>query len=593
MMSNALSCLSSDHLLVRSLLAVISLSSAMAYAQPGTDSLGSAANRTKDTADIVIRNAQVLTMNPDQPRATALAVRAGYLSAVGDDADVQTQIGPDTHVVDAKGHVVIPGLIDAHLHGIRGGQTYLFETYWHDALSLQAGLLELQRAAQTRSPDQWLAVVGSWIPQQFAEKRAPTLVDLDRALPEHPVYVQSLYDYALVNSRGIAVLALNTPQPLVPVGVTIERDEEGKATGKLLGGIGSFNALFAQISQGLDQEVNLLAFFQDLNARGVTGFIDPSAGGPAAFEPLFSLHGQGALNIRVGYRLSPPPGGNETAWVQTHMAYRSSVHDDGYLAFLGLGESLIMGMNDAVRMEPGFASSPRDQQEMRKALSYAAKRRVPVELHAYTDDSAAAILDAIEEVAREYPIKDLRWSLAHLNTGSAQTLQRMQKLGLAFSVQMGPYFEAPAILAANGPRVAEQSPPTKAALDIGMKVAGGTDATRIGVAGVWQAIEYQVTGRSLGGVVQRRSDLLLTPEQALTLYTRDAAWLAFAEDKRGSLAAGKLADLAVLNQDPLRVPARQLHQTQSLLTLLGGRVVHGEDWLQSQSSVPKMTLTAK
>lgn len=147
MMSNALSCLSSDHLLVRSLLAVISLSSAMAYAQPGTDSLGSAANRTKDTADIVIRNAQVLTMNPDQPRATALAVRAGYFSAVGDDADVQTQIGPDTHVVDAKGHVVIPGLIDAHLHGIRGGQTYLFETYWHDALSLQAGLLELQRAA--------------------------------------------------------------------------------------------------------------------------------------------------------------------------------------------------------------------------------------------------------------------------------------------------------------------------------------------------------------------------------------------------------------------------------------------------------------
>jgi hypothetical protein len=128
---------------------------------------------------------------------------------------------------------------------------------------------------------------------------------------------------------------------------------------------------------------------------------------------------------------------------------------------------------------------------------------------------------------------------------------------------------------------------------MGMRVAGGTDATRIGVAGVWQAIEYQVRGRSLGGVVQRRADLLLTPEQALTLYTRDAAWLAFADETRGSLVTGKLADLAVLNQDPLSIPANQLHQTQSLLTLLGGRVVHGEDWLKGQSPNRQAAFTAK
>jgi predicted amidohydrolase YtcJ len=128
---------------------------------------------------------------------------------------------------------------------------------------------------------------------------------------------------------------------------------------------------------------------------------------------------------------------------------------------------------------------------------------------------------------------------------------------------------------------------------MGMRVAGGTDATRIGVAGVWQAIEYQVSGRSLGGIVQRRADLLLTPEQALTLYTRDAAWLAFADETRGSLIVGKLADLAVLDRDPLRIPVDQLHQTQSLLTLLGGRVVYGEDWLKGQSPNPQAALTAR
>lgn len=581
------------HFLGRALLAASGLSGAMVYAQSEADSMALMSDGVRESADIVIHNAQILTMNPEQPRATALAVRAGYLSAVGNDADVQAHIGPETQVLDANGHVVIPGLIDAHLHGIRGGQTYLFETYWHDALSLQSGLLDLQRAAQARSPDQWVAVVGSWIPEQFAEKRGPTVADLDRFVPDHPAYVQSLYDYALVNRRGIEVLALDTPHPLVPTGITVERDAQGKATGKLLGGIGPFNALFAHISQGLNQEANLRAFFKDLNARGVTGFIDPSAGGPAAFEPLFSLHQQGALSVRVGYRLSPPPGGNETAWVQAHMAFRPSVHDDGYLAFLGLGESLIMGMNDGVRMAPGFASSSTDQKEMRKALAYAAKRRIPVELHAYTDDSAASILDAIEEVAREHPIKDLRWSLAHLNTGSLVTLRRMHDLGLAFSVQMGPYFEGPAILTANGLRVAEQTPPSKAAIEMGIRVAGGTDATRIGVAGVWQAIEYQVRGRSLGGVVQRRADLSLTPEQALTLYTRDAAWLAFAHETRGSLIVGKLADLAVLDRDPLRIPVDQLHQTQSLLTLLGGRVVHGEDWLKGQSPNPQAALTAR
>ena len=505
------------------------------------------------------------------------------MSAIGTDADVQPYIGPNTRILDVKGRVVIPGLIDAHLHGIRGGQSYLFETYWYDVSSLREGMQRMQRAAQGRAAGQWVAVVGSWIPEQFAEKRAPTVLDLNNTLPDHPAYVQSLYDYALINQRGIEVLALDTPQPKVPQGITVERDAAGKATGKLLGGIGPFNMLFAQISRGLDQQENLRAFFKDLNAHGVTGFIDPSAGGPPAFEPLFALHRQRELSVRVGYRLFVPPGGNETAWVQTHMEYRLPVHDDGYIAFLGLGENLVSAMNDAVRMGPGFTSPTGDQQEMRKVLGFAAQRGIPLELHAYTDDSARSILDAIEDVARIHPVKNFRWSLAHLNTGSLPTLKRMHDLGLGYSVQMGPYFEAPAILAENGRQVAEQTPPTKLALDLGMMVAGGTDATRIGVAGVWQAIEYQVTGRSLGGAVQRRSDLLLTSEQALKLYTANAAWMAFAEDTRGSLVAGKLADLAVLNQDPLRVPANHLHRTRSLLTLLGGHAVHGQDWLDDQS----------
>ena len=179
-----------------------------------------------------------------------------------------------------------------------------------------------------------------------------------------------------------------------------------------------------------------------------------------------------------------------------------------------------------------------------------------------------------EAVAKTHPIRDLRWSLAHLNTGSQRTIDRMAALGMAFSVQMGPYFEGPAILQANGPQIAASAPPTRAALDAGLRVAGGTDATRIGVFGVWQAIEYQVTGTSLGGVIQKPEDQRLTREEALRLYTSDAAWIGFVDDRRGTLSVGKQADLAVLDQPYLTMPADQIDTIRATLTVVDGKIVH-------------------
>ncbi|MCY1364885.1 Amidohydrolase family protein [compost metagenome] len=209
-----------------------------------------------------------------------------------------------------------------------------------------------------------------------------------------------------------------------------------------------------------------------------------------------------------------------------------------------------------------------------KVALFAAERRIPIEIHAYTDDAANAILDVFEAVHKTHPLNDLRWSIAHLNTGSERTLDRMQRMGLAYSVQMGPYFGAPAIREANGAAVAAVSPPTRLAIDKGIMVAGGTDSTRIGVAGVWQAIEYHLTGRSLGGMVQKADDQLLTREEALRLYARNAAWIGFAEEDRGKLSAGKLADLAVLDKPYMTMPVGEIDTVRSVLTLLGGKFVH-------------------
>lgn len=529
-----------------------------------------------DAPDLILYNGELLTMDAAQPEASALAVTGNLISAVGDDATVRATADADTRQIDLAGKTVIPGLVDAHFHAIRGGQTFAYETYWFDNDTIPSALDELGAAAAAREPGQWVAAVGSWIPEQFAEKRAPTVEELSAAVPDHPAYIQMLYDYALVNARGIAALELDSAAPKVPRGIEVERDAAGKATGKLSGNLLAFNAMVGQIFplDAAERRDSLKRFFSTLNGYGVTGFIDPTAGPADAYAPVFRMAREDALTLRVGYRIPAMAPGNEPDWIRSVMTFRQPRYDAGLISFVGLGESLVAEMNDGGRMGPGFGSSPEAKERLREVATYAATNAIPIEFHAYTDDAASDILDVFEAVAAERPVDGLRWSLAHLNTASPETIERMAKLGLAFSVQMGPYFEAPGIARANGPEVAANAPPTRAALDAGLKVAGGSDATRIGVFGAWQAIEYQVTGTSLGGAIQKPEDQRLTRTEALRLYTADAAWIGFAEDRRGTLSVGKQADLAVLDQPYLTIPEDRIDSIRSVLTLVDGKVVH-------------------
>ncbi len=525
--------------------------------------------------DLILVNGQILTLDQRQPRAGAIAITGDEITAVGSSRSVARLAGRGTQTINLRGRTVIPGLVDGHTHAIRGGQTFDDETYWLDAASLEEALARVTEAADEREPNEWVAVVGSWHPNQFSEKRPPTVADLTEASPTNPVYVQYLYDYALVNEAGIEALRLNTsPTPPVP-GITVERDANGQATGRLLGGIGPFNTLVASILPASfdERKDSLENYFGALNESGVTGFIDDSAGPATSYETLFALNDEGRLSLRAGYRVPAQAPGNESAFFESLMAFRAPRERGGPTPFVGMGEAVVFGVNDGVRMGPGFEATPEALAELNEVATLAASRRIPLEIHAYTDDAASQILDVFEEVDAVHPIGDLRWAMAHLNTGSPETIARMRALGMAFSVQMGPYFEGPAILEANGPEVALRSA-ARAALDQGLVVAGGTDATRIGDYRVWPAVEFQVTGASLGNAVVRPPSQRMSRMEALRSYTLGSAWLAFDDDDRGSLEEGKLADLAVLDAPYLTVPATRIGEIRSLLTLRGGEAVY-------------------
>ena len=536
------------------------------------------AARAAEPPERILLNGVVLTMDKADRTAQAIAVEGNRIVAVGSNADVRRTAGPRTKIVDVGGRTIIPGLNDTHIHAIRGGQTFTFETYWYDAATLPAALDQLKSVAQKRGPGKWVTVAGSWSPEQFAERRAPAVEDLNKALPNNPAYIQYLYEYALLNDKGMEALGLDKDGASMP-GIEIEKNAQGKPTGKVLGNIGSFSFLFNKVSAAAkddERKDSLAAYFSVLNSYGVTSLVDAAGGGSGAavYDPLFALWREGRLPLRVAYRISAQTPGNEAAWYANALTYLPPALGDDGLKFLGLGEIVVFRMNDGVRVAPGFAAPADGKEELYKVAMLAADRKYSLEIHAYTNDAAKQILDVFERVAQTRDLRDLRWCICHISTATPDTFERMKKLGLCYSVQMGPYYEVFQIAQTNNISAADYVSPLKMALNAGLKVIGGTDSTRIGEFNTWKAIEYHVTGRPVGKSVPPRDGAGVPRLEALRLYTANAAWVTSDESKRGTLEVGKAADIAVLDQPYLKMAADQIHTLRSALTITAGRIVH-------------------
>lgn len=509
------------------------------------------------------------------PEPTALAVSAGRVVAVGAEEEARAAASPDCRVVDLAGRRIVPGLIDGHMHAVRAGATWDAELHWTGLPDVGTALDDIRRAARQLTTGEWIRAIGGWHPTQFAEQRTPTPTELDEAGGGHPVYLQSLYEHAVLNGAALRASGIDRLEGDPPGGV-VERDADGNPTG-IIRGLGAFSlCLNAMPVRGAAEEAaSTRAMLHDLHAVGLTGLVDPGGFGmhPARYDALFDLWRRDELTMRLRLFLSAVDPGREVEQVTGWLQHAQSRFGDEMLRYLGVGEVVHFGCHDFEGLEP-FEISDEACGEFERISRETARRGWPMHVHAVLDTTINRILDAWEKVHAEVPLTGLRFSLAHADLISDHNIARLRTLGAGVVLDDHLVFKAGASQEVWGAEAVHRAPPAGDLLRAGIPVAAGTDATRASSYSPWLSLWWLITGRSLDGVQRRAAEHLLTREQALHAYTAGSAWLSFEEEDRGHLRPGARADFAVLDQDYFTVPDDDIPTISSVLTVVGGVVVH-------------------
>ena len=524
------------------------------------------------SADTILLNGKIVTF--ESAPVEALAVRGDRIVAIGPSADIRALAGPATRVIDLAGRTVIPGLIDSHIHAIRAGLTYTTEVHWIGATSLGEALDRLRAAARAAPKGGWLIVAGGWIETQFAEKRRPTQAEVAAAAGDHHVYVQLLYSAVLLTQGGIEKLGIANDADLA-ARLTIEAGADGKPTGWIAADNRSISELFDRLPRPtLEQEIaGTRAFFRTLNSLGITGVLDPGGYNMPieAYRALFQVWRDRALTVRVVYSLCAPRRDHELTDFQALTAMLPMSFGDDWLRFNGIGENVTWGMYN--NEQPTEAQ----KEQLYQVLRWAAPRGLTATFHWHNNRSVHHLLDVLERVNRDSPVAALRWSVAHLNDASPDNLARMKALGVGWLMQNAFYFRGEAFLGQRGMEAIRVVPPIGTALRMGLTIGGGTDAHRVMSYNPFVSLQWMLDGKTAGGLPTRTPDETPARLDALRIYTQGSAWFAHDDARRGALAVGKLADLAVLSKDYLTVPAEEIGGIRSLLTMVGGRVVYAAE----------------
>jgi predicted amidohydrolase YtcJ len=530
------------------------------------------------TADTVLINGKVLTLDSKSSVVEAVAINGDRIVAVGTNDAVRKHAASNAKVIDLGGRMVVPGLTDSHIHAIRAGLTYSTEVSWIGVPSLAQGLSLVREAARSSRPGTWIKVGGGWTELQFQEKRGPTVAELVSAAPDYPVYVQRLYNTAWITPAGIKTMDLGSGTQIP--GGKAEQDSAGNLTGMVTGNNATFNFLTAKIPTAtFEQQVEgTKKYFRELNRLGLTGINDVTGGGmyPVHYRPVQTIWRNKELTIRVAFHFQSNNRGREFEDVKDYAKFTPQGFGDDMLRFAGIAESLTQGMFDGSTVGLIFNPTDKDKEEFYQVAKWAAENGLAVHQHAATDRAASMILDSFERVNKEIPITNFRWQITHIEDATDETLRRMKALNMGWSVQDRLLYAGQIFLKVLGPEAALRAPPIKTGLKMGLMVAAGTDSDQVAPYNPFVSLRWLLDGKAIDGTKMRGPEESPTREDALRMYTINAAWFSFDDDKRGSLEPGKLADLAVLSDDYMTVPVEKIAELHSLLTMVGGKPVYAE-----------------
>ena len=575
-------------------IAVCGLSNA--HAQPKQDAPG---------ADLIVHNAKIFTGNPAQPEASALAVKDGRIYSVGTDAEVLGLKNADTRIIDSRGRRLIPGIIDAHTHVLNeSGHNYIVR--WDGVPTLRRALAMLSEQANRTPEGHWVKVIGGWSPYQFEENRFPTVDELRKAVPHRPLIVQYAYNRAFMNQQAMDAFGVGTDKfPHLP-GTEFEKDAQGRHTGVVHGYTFTFIAMEFMVPQpSFDEEVSSLVYtIHALNRFGITSVIDAGNkwGYPKAQRTVSVLARDNRLHVRMPFvDLQFGDGGPmNMVEAQIRAITKTAPISPGHnlhpslargLVYLGAGEVLGRDEHDHENFDrPAVLIEPEKMRQLvEQDVAKLVKRRIPFRMHISYDENITPFLDALAKLNAKTPLAGLRWSIEHAETISPANIARVKALGGGIALDTKMALHGDGFIKTHGRDNALLTPRLRRLVDSGIPLAMTTDAFRAATLNPWVGINWMVSGTSVSGSEVLAKDNRLTRAEALGLFTRGPAWFMNAESEMGMIAAGHLADFALLDRDYFTIAEAEIKSITSVLTVMDGRVVFGaQEYSQLSPRLPEI-----
>ena len=504
--------------------------------------------------ELILTNGRIHTMDDTDTVVSSVSVEGDRFAAIGDDVRPR---GPDAKIVDLQGKTVIPGLIDNHVHFLRTGllpghDMRRLET----AFSVGDALTVIGTCARTAPRGEMLSALGGIHPRQFVEDRYPSLIELDDAAPDHPVYLSiSNWGPGATNSRARDLLR----ELGVPVGEDgiVAKGPDTIAAWNVLSAMHSYSDTLHQTEReiGFELAMGVTCVFDMGGTIPAGGWLDPASG----YDPILQLMREKRLPLRV--RLFLPVLEEDAALphLMARLDHTFNEFGNDTLRVAGIAEWLIPVKLQRRQPLPDYYAD---------AVRAVAERGWIYKQHLISLAEQKEHLRVWEEVNRSVRLADLHWSMEHCYGMDLETLNRAIDLGVGVGSHSSPYLGDHA----NPPG----NPPFRMILDSGIVTGGGSDGARISAMNPWVMLFYAVTGKNYAGKTINPGQTL-SRREALRIWTAPQGWFCREEKDMGGIAVGKFGDLAVLSDDYFdeqAVSDDDIRHITSVLTVVGGEVVH-------------------